>query len=432
MAYVIKRISIKGFLGYKNINVELDPGVNFLIGRNGTGKTTFIRLLHAVLEIDPHNLASFHFDEITVTYQDDGKGTSPQLKIEKVDPRRSLFRFSFRSSGSQKYRVFSDNRNDLVFFIGEHLKESAIRKKNAHNAISELRKLFRDNVKFSWLPLSRTVDFSRSYIDEDDGTEYYRDPIDNKVNELVNSMTSYFSVLDSRTAAETRAFQEAYFLSLISFKAPSVSSIISGVKRHNLPSQKEIVTNILSEMGLSDLNISTELNKFYNRAQSAADNVDKQSSGLLLDDIFAVADFIRLQEIVERFKQYEEKKRAIQRPKTDLSELMTSMLLNKRFFFNEANQPVVINSITERPIELSDLSSGEKQLFVIFCETLLQNRGRYVFLADEPELSLHIDWQEGLVRNIRKLNGNCQIIFATHSPDVVSVYQDRVIDFEKL
>lgn len=37
---------------------------------------------------------------------------------------------------------------------------------------------------------------------------------------------------------------------------------------------------------------------------------------------------------------------------------------------------------------------------------------------DEPELSLHISWQDKLLSTIRDLNPNCQLIIATHSPSI--------------
>lgn len=48
-------------------------------------------------------------------------------------------------------------------------------------------------------------------------------------------------------------------------------------------------------------------------------------------------------------------------------------------------------------------------------------------MADEPELSLHVSWQEKLVDSIIKINKNAQIIFATHSPDVVAWRAEYVI-----
>ena len=38
---------------------------------------------------------------------------------------------------------------------------------------------------------------------------------------------------------------------------------------------------------------------------------------------------------------------------------------------------------------------------------------------DEPEASLHIEWQQKLIAMIRELNPNVQIILTTHSPAVI-------------
>lgn len=80
---------------------------------------------------------------------------------------------------------------------------------------------------------------------------------------------------------------------------------------------------------------------------------------------------------------------------------------------------------------MKSLSSGEKQLFIIFGSALVQEDKDFIFLADEPELSLHIEWQRDLVSNLKELNKNSQIVFATHSPDIVAQFSDHVIRMEK-
>lgn len=65
------------------------------------------------------------------------------------------------------------------------------------------------------------------------------------------------------------------------------------------------------------------------------------------------------------------------------------------------------------------LSSGEKQMLIILLTALVQNNEHYVLFMDEPEASLHIEWQQKLVSMIRELNPNVQIILTTHSPAVI-------------
>ncbi len=65
------------------------------------------------------------------------------------------------------------------------------------------------------------------------------------------------------------------------------------------------------------------------------------------------------------------------------------------------------------------LSSGEKQMLVILLTVLVEDQQPYVLLMDEPEVSLHVEWQQKLIGLIRQLNPNVQIILTTHSPAVI-------------
>lgn len=75
------------------------------------------------------------------------------------------------------------------------------------------------------------------------------------------------------------------------------------------------------------------------------------------------------------------------------------------------------------------LSSGEKQLLVILLTVLVQDGQPCVLFMDEPEVSLHIEWQQRLINLIRRLNNNVQIILTTHSPAVImNGWQDAVTE----
>ena len=65
------------------------------------------------------------------------------------------------------------------------------------------------------------------------------------------------------------------------------------------------------------------------------------------------------------------------------------------------------------------LSSGEKQMLVILLTVLVEDRQPYVLFMDEPEISLHVEWQQKLITLIRQLNPNVQIILTTHSPAMI-------------
>ncbi len=65
------------------------------------------------------------------------------------------------------------------------------------------------------------------------------------------------------------------------------------------------------------------------------------------------------------------------------------------------------------------LSSGEKQMLVILLTALTEDFQPYVLFMDEPEASLHFEWQKRLITMVRELNPNAQIILTTHSPAVI-------------
>ena len=80
-----------------------------------------------------------------------------------------------------------------------------------------------------------------------------------------------------------------------------------------------------------------------------------------------------------------------------------------------------------------ELSSGEKQMMLILLTVLLEDRQPYVLFMDEPEVSLHVDWQQQLVTIITELNPEIQLILTTHSPAVVmNGWLDKVTEVSEI
>ncbi|TOB17249.1 hypothetical protein CGK11_24120, partial [Vibrio parahaemolyticus] len=101
-------------------------------------------------------------------------------------------------------------------------------------------------------------------------------------------------------------------------------------------------------------------------------------------------------------------------------------LVNK--FLNETGKKVQINNKGKLVVkfagnenDLEVLSSGERQIVIMLAHLVLNKRLRTdgVFIVDEPELSLHISWQDMFVDAIQEASPNLQIILATHSPSII-------------
>lgn len=106
-------------------------------------------------------------------------------------------------------------------------------------------------------------------------------------------------------------------------------------------------------------------------------------------------------------------------------------------FFADTEKKVAFNTSTNRlefadkggqTISLEQLSAGEKQLLVILLTVFLQDEEPAVLLMDEPELSLHMAWQERLISAVRSLNPSCQVILTTHSPSIfANGWEDKLV-----
>lgn len=91
------------------------------------------------------------------------------------------------------------------------------------------------------------------------------------------------------------------------------------------------------------------------------------------------------------------------------------------------------NVVTDGMVQLEQLSSGEKQMLLILTTVFLQEGKPAILLMDEPEISLHITWQDRLIEKIRQLNPNCQLILTTHSPNIfANGWEDKIVFIEDL
>ena len=133
--------------------------------------------------------------------------------------------------------------------------------------------------------------------------------------------------------------------------------------------------------------------------------------------------------MISKWRILNEKREGIFRPKQLFEEIINKMMNGKTLIFDERNTPKIFIG-EKKSYDIDILSSGEKQLFILLGEALLQEEKPIVFISDEPELSLHVTWQSVLFENIRSLNANSQIITATHSPDIVGPFQDKIINVE--
>jgi len=391
----LKSITIKGFRGQSApIIIDLKNDANFLIGRNGTGKTTLINLIHAALAVDVSALRETKFEVIDFRFS-----TPKSRKQPRVNIQRSRGEFGEEIT----YIVQKSSKGEIESFELIRPMRRRMRTIDGRDVmipVAPSTKILRDVLsgiyRTTWLSLQRkgdSLDVSDEFDEEEDrGTD-----VDQKLDQVLNNLVRYFSRLDRSVAEKTREFQKRWFLS---FLASNRSFNIKTFKNLDLKAERKSLESIFENFEMESQKYESELDKHFSvveRAQLSNSNND-------LSSLLAIFDSVRLHTLVDEWDSLLKAQADIYYPKTAFVETASNMLFRKTVEVNSSNQVVIVSRGKDK-IPNRSLSSGEKQLLIFLGETLLQEGQEYIFLADEPELSLHIEWQEELVSNLLKVKG---------------------------
>lgn len=129
----------------------------------------------------------------------------------------------------------------------------------------------------------------------------------------------------------------------------------------------------------------------------------------------------------------DEVKNFLDKIKTPLDSSGNEFIIMANKFFKKTDRKILVNSNGLLEVELSnkkkiawfDLSKGEKTLLCLLLNTYIYRDYGILYLLDEPEQSLHIDWQEMLLESLIELAPKCKFIIATHSPSVIGRADER-------
>jgi predicted ATP-dependent endonuclease of OLD family len=145
--------------------------------------------------------------------------------------------------------------------------------------------------------------------------------------------------------------------------------------------------------------------------------------------------FYRLIDIVEYIDIYSKKYEKINEPIKRYIKTVNHFFKdsNKEILFSETGS-LVVKIKNEKFCSPNSLSSGEIQIIIIMTHLAFNEsiQEANIFIIDEPELSLHIRWQEIFVKTIRMLNPELQLIIATHSPSILLNDTEHCISLNKV
>lgn len=423
----IKKVKIDKFWGEKSITIHFQKQINFLIGPNGSGKTTIINLIAASLKADFTTLDKILFDKIRIDFFEDESNSKTYIIVEKIENEMSPYPeiiFKIKTPDLNKIKTYNlgelEEENHFRYPKDYLFHQRRMRSGKMGRDISSALK---DIINVTWLSIHRKNKFD---IDNENSFE---STIDLKIKELSVELTKYFGILDKLYSTETEKFQKNIFLSLIKEDTNQGHLETSDL---NSAQEKEALKQIFELFGLRESEFKLDLSNHFKAFDSAKKKMEtKENHSVSLNDFSAIIGTRRIHNIVKEWSSLNQKKEEINQPKFTFIDIINNLLQRKTIFINEKNE-LLVETQSGKIFHLTHLSSGEKQLLILLGQNLLQENKAHIYIADEPELSLHVDWQERLVDSMRSLNPNSQIIFATHSPDIVGIYSNSIIQAETI
>lgn len=420
----IESVIIEDFWGDKTVNISFNDDINFLIGVNGSGKTTIINLIAACLKADFTTLDKAQFSRIRVDFFFDSEVKNDKTYIEVVKKEKPdspypniIFNIKLPSEGKAKTFRLNELEEEMLFRYTHELRRQRFHMSGQVNR--DINLSLQSFVNLTWLSIHRT---SRNQNQDE---KSFESSIDQKIKELSSDLIKYFGVLDKRYSIETEKFQKNVFLSLIEGE-----NQVNLLQTDDLDSQKEkdSLRQIFLLFKLQESEFSKQLDKHFKGFDEAKKTLEDTKS-IGLDKLSFLLGTRRIHSIVQEWISLNEKKNNINKPKITFIEELNKLFQRKELYINEKNE-LLVRTQSGKEFNLINLSSGEKQLLIILGESLLQENKSHIYIADEPELSLHVDWQEKLVNSLKGVNPNSQIIFATHSPDIVGRHSNYVLHVE--
>jgi energy-coupling factor transporter ATP-binding protein EcfA2 len=397
----IREFTIEGLAGRTEpYSLVLNPDVNVFFGLNGSGKTTLLKILYSALSTETEVLSDLPFTRAAVrvflnkhrrefvrTFVRREQAINEETNLVVSGPQASLWdsdqEFLANSTPLRSVRYMFDRDVGAVVegpkWASDPPEPDGPRLTTYRAGFLPISRLYRNVLTSSGKRLSdRELDGAFARGLQAQWSEYYAD-----------------------ISKETAKAQERGLANILGF---FLTGGQSPGDAKEAPDEKEAFKRISGfldrQPGFGHL--------LRSEAEFAAIYAKKKE----------------LQNVVKQIEQVETAIAEITAPRERFRSVLESMFTgSKHLEFTDKEIKVQISS--NREIGLSLLSSGEKQLLFVALHALIG--GNNCLIVDEPELSMHVEWQRKLVATLRELNPRLQLIMATHSPEIMADLPDNQI-----
>ena len=428
-------IEIIGLFGRHNVRMNFDNEVNIYIGENGLGKTTILNCVYYILKKKYDKLAELDFNEIQIKLKNNK--TIFTISIDDVNNYNSkrMTRRSFYDDDvifSIIEDIFDGYNNDILYQYNDIEELLMVAAKKLSYITNMSPSMCKKAVYDYWR-------HGRINIRDKKGNSKKVDELNKALDEAFNQRIIYLTTYRRIEDDFSKYFRHEDALinndMLIRFGMSdvdkSIDNILKLISENSRESFNKMTSVLLKQyssapksdyISLSSSEIDKDMLKIiFDRLGNEIAENDKNTIFSLLDNKLIYSDrysyllnlIIKLVENYEKQKIYDEKIKKF-------VNTCNRYFNDKQFVYDQSELKlyVVLDSYKneEERIELSKLSSGEKQIVSLFSKLYLENEKDSILIIDEPELSISMEWQRMLLPDIMR-SDNCKLLLTvTHSP----------------
>lgn len=463
---LIERFGIRSLYGYRTISLTSEYAATILIAKNGTGKTTLLGALDAFLKLQFHRLRGLEFSEIFCKI----RGIDEELVLRAEDlvlflqpPTEAEFAKLVSRVGIDLQRLFHFILTDYESAIDDYYHDNDV-----SSITNQVVRAFGHDPR---LAKKACADAYLSLFARNEHLSRLRESVqkalkDHEIVYLPTYRRVELALTDEGESRRRRGQRPRPKFNIatsglhtgdIQFGLGDISERLSQLNSEIVTKSnrgyREISENIINELisgfsvaddteipKLEDLKLffsrletsgriignhyplsTPDLNRIYNEEE-----VPPESRKFLRYFLGKLNNIINITKEIEQpigdFIASCNRYLSSNEPSTFVEATHEHRRLEisdaKALKVNRSDLSVYVESVPARqPITLDSLSSGEKQMISLFAKMYLYPRKKIV-LIDEPELSLSIDWQRGILIDVL-LSPQCeQVVAITHSPFV--------------
>jgi energy-coupling factor transporter ATP-binding protein EcfA2 len=460
IAHHIRKIEIRQLFGRYSYDLPSENeslgDLNIIYGENGLGKTTLLNLVFHLLSPGENKghvelISKAKFESLTV-YLNDGTAISAQK-----DPQLLVGPVVFRISGAQRPRAIewkysvttpgSIKLSDLPANIDLTKVPKEVREQVTRAL--EQRRFFAEMSKLQATPLMLTSD--RIFLTDaaDPAARESRwnaSPEARSRARLSEIIVEYRNEAVSESMHTASVWLQKKLLETSYGAGESTSGIYDEVVNRiantayktstGLSAADQIRTRLELKDGIEDiLSRAKSFSEFGLARQMLSNSLASSVSACSGNKLNLINSVLKphLAELKSRLDKIDPIYHLILSFVTSVN----GFLNDKKLAYNvREGLKIFVESggaLTREEITPSQLSSGEKQLILIFCHVLTARNSTSVFIIDEPEISLNIVWQRMLVSALQSFakGSEIQFIFASHSMEILAKHRDRVITLQE-